>query len=124
LTSFSIADYSAREKRSCDMPKYLFEVDYSAAGTKGLITDGGSKRRAAVEKMAKSLGGKVETFYFTFGTRDAIVIADLPDNTTAAAISLAVSATGAVAFKTTVLLTTAEIDEATKKSVGYRAPGS
>jgi uncharacterized protein with GYD domain len=106
------------------MPKYLFEVDYSAEGTRGLIKDGGSKRRAVVEKAIKASGGKVETFYFTFGLRDAIVIVDLPDNVTAAAVSLAVSATGAVAFKTTVLMTPAEIDEATKKTVGYKPPGA
>lgn len=104
------------------MPKYLFEVDYSAEGTRGLRKDGASKRRAVVEKAIKSLGGKMECFYFTFGIRDAIVIAELPDNVSAAAMSLAVSASGAVAFKTTVLITVAEIDAAAKKSVDYRRP--
>ncbi len=106
------------------MPKYMFEVDYSAAGSKGLLQDGGSKRKAIVEKMVKKLGGKVECFYFTFGIRDAVVIVDLPDNTTAAGISLAISSSGSVAFKTTVLLTPQEIDEAVKKNVGYIPPGS
>lgn len=106
------------------MPKYLFEVDYSVEGTRGLLKDGGSKRRAAVEKSVKSLGGKVEAFYFTFGTRDAITIVELPDNVSAVAMSLAVSASGGVAFRTTPLITPAEIDQAAKKSVGYRPPGS
>ena len=106
------------------MPKYLFEVDYTAAGTKGLIQDGGSKRKAVIEKAIKKLGGKVECFYFTFGIRDAIVIVDLPDNVTAAGTSLAVSASGAVAFKTTVLLTPKEIDAAVGKSVPYTPPGA
>ena len=105
------------------MPKYLFEADYSADGTKGLLKDGGSKRREAVEQSIKGLGGKVEAFYFTFGTRDAIVIADLPDSVSAAALSLTVSAAGAVAFRTTPLITAAEIDAAVKKKVAYRAPG-
>jgi uncharacterized protein with GYD domain len=105
------------------MPKYLFEVDYTTEGTKGLLKDGGSKRRAAVEKSVESLGGKLEAFYFTFGTRDAVVIAELPDNVSAVAISLAVSATGAVAYKTTPLITPAEVDQATKKKVGYKPPG-
>jgi uncharacterized protein with GYD domain len=106
------------------MPKYLFEVDYTVEGTKGLVKDGGSARRKAIEKSVKSLGGKVEVFYFTFGIRDAVVIAELPDNVTAVALSLAVSATGAVAYKTTPLITTAEVDQATKKKVTYRPPGS
>ncbi len=106
------------------MPKYLFEVDYSAEGTRGLIKDGGSARRKAIEKSVKKVGGKVEAFYFTFGTRDAVVIAELPDNVTAVALSLAVSATGAVAYKTTPLITVAEVDQATKKKVAYTPPGS
>jgi len=106
------------------MPKYLFEVDYSPEGTKGLLKDGGSKRRAAVEKSLKGLGGKLEAFYFTFGIRDAIVIADLPDNVSAVAMSLAVSASGSLAFKTTPLLMPAEVDQAAKKRVGYRRPGA
>ena len=105
------------------MPKYLFEADYSAEGTKGLIKDGGSKRRAAVQEALKAVGGKLEAFYFTFGIRDAVVIVELPDNVTAAAISLAVSASGALAFKTTPLLTPEEIDQATKKSIAYQPPG-
>ena len=105
------------------MPKYLFEADYSAEGTKGLLKDGGTKRRAAVEEALKALGGKLETFYFTFGIRDAVVIVELPDNVTAAAISLAVSASGALAFKTTPLLTPEEIDRACEKGVGYQPPG-
>ncbi len=106
------------------MPKYLFEADYSAEGTRGLLKEGGSKRRAAVEKAVESLGGKVESFYFTFGIRDAIVIVEMPNNATAAAMSLAVSASGAVTLKTTPLLTATDIDKATKKSVGYRRPGA
>ena len=105
------------------MPKFLIEVDYSAAGSKGMLQDGGSKRKAIVEKMIKKLGGKLEAFYFTFGIRDAILIADLPDNVTAAGISLTVSSSGSVAYKTTVLLTPQEIDEAVKKGVGYTPPG-
>lgn len=106
------------------MPKYMIEVDYTAAGTAGLLKAGGTSRKTAVEKMVKGLGGKVECFYFTFGLRDAVVIAELPDNVSAAAISLAVSATGAVAYKTTVLLTPAEIDAASRATVNYKPPGA
>ena len=106
------------------MPKYLLEVDYFAAGNAGLAEGGGTARQQTVENMVKGLGGKVESFYFTFGIRDAIVIADLPDNVTAAAISIACSATGSVAYKTTVLLTPAELDAASEKTVAYTPPGA
>jgi uncharacterized protein with GYD domain len=106
------------------MAKFMFEVDYTAEGTKGLIKDGGSRRRAVVEKALKDVGGKIEAFYFTFGIRDAVVIVDLPDTVTAIAISLAVSATGALRFRTTPLIEPEEVDRASKKSVAYKAPGA
>ncbi len=106
------------------MPKFLFQGSYNAEGTKGLIKGGGSARRKAAEDIAKALGGKVEAFYFAFGESDAFVIADLPDAGSAAALSLAVNASGAVTGKTTVLLTPEEMDAAAKKTPPYRKPGS
>ena len=105
------------------MPKYLIAGTYTAEGAKGLMKDGGSARRAAVEQALKSLGGKLESFYFCFGPMDAFVIAEMPDNATAAALSLVTSAAGLVVVKTTVLLTPEEMDGAVKKSVNYRPPG-
>ena len=105
------------------MPKYMIQASYTGEGTKGVMKEGGTKRRATVEANVKAAGGKLEAFYFAFGEADAFVIVDLPDNTSAAALSMAVNASGAVALKTHVLLTPEEIDQATKKSVQYRAPG-
>ena len=106
------------------MPKYLYTFDYSSTGTQGLLKDGGSKREKAVAAACKAAGGKLDAFYYAFGAADAIVIADLPNNVTAAAFSLAVSSTGAGTIRTTQLLTPKEIDEAAKTQVTYRAPGS
>jgi len=105
------------------MPKYLVQASYTSEGAKGLLKDGGTKRRAVVEALMKGLGGKLEAFYYAFGDADAVLIIDGPDNITAAAVSLAVNATGAVSLKTTPLLTAEEIDQATKKTVSYRPPG-
>ena len=105
------------------MPKYLIQANYVGEGIKGLLKEGGTSRRAAVEKLFSSVGGKVEAFYYAFGDTDVFVIADVPDNVTAAALSLAVSASGSVTAKVTVLLTAEEIDAAAKKSLSYRAPG-
>ena len=105
------------------MPKYFFQVSYTAEGTKGLLKDGGSKRRAHVEGLIKGLGGKVESFYYAFGETDVLGIVDLPDHVSIAALSLAVIASAAVNLKVTVLLTPEEIDQATKKSINYRPPG-
>ena len=79
------------------MPKYLWCVSYSTEGVKGVLKEGGTGRREAVEKLAADLGATIESFYFSFGEDDAYIIADIPDNTTAAAISLAGSDVGASA---------------------------
>src|SRR5262245_10924566 len=105
------------------MPKYLIEANYTLEGVKGFLKDGGTKRREAAAAAIKSVGGKMEAFYFAFGSPDAILIVDAPDNVSAAAMSIAVNATGAVQSKTIVLLTAQEMDEAVKKPVKYRAPG-
>jgi uncharacterized protein with GYD domain len=105
------------------MPKYMFQSHLASEGVKGLLKEGGLARRAAVEKTAQSMGGKLETFYFAFGETDVFVIADLPDNAAAAAVALTVSASGLVSARTTVLLTPEEMDAAVKKTPVYRAPG-
>lgn len=106
------------------MPKYLIKAAYNAAGTKGLVKDGGSARRKAVTEVVESLGGKVETFYFAYGADDAITIVEVPDQAAALALSLAVNASGAVRASTVPLISVDEMDAAAKKSVAYRPPGS
>jgi len=105
------------------MGKYLFQVSYTAQGAKSLLEGGGGKRRAAAEQAAKSVGGKIESFYFAFGDADAFVIADVPDHASASAISLAVGASGGAHCKTIVLMTPEEVDQASKKPLTYTGPG-
>jgi uncharacterized protein with GYD domain len=106
------------------MPKYLVQASYTVEGLRGLMKEGGSSRRTAVEKLVKGLGGRVEAFYYGFGETDAFVIAEVPDNVSAAAVALTVNASGMVHIKTTPLLTTEEVDEAVKRRADYRAPGA
>src|SRR5262245_28334012 len=106
------------------MPKFMVTASYAAEGARGLLKEGGSARRATVQKLVESLGGKVESFYFAYGQHDAYVILDVPDVATGLAISLAVNASGAARLSTTPLITAEEIDAASKKSVAYRAPGA
>ena len=105
------------------MPKYLAHASYTVEGLKGLLKDGGSKRREVVEQLAKGLGGTLEAFYYAFGDDDVFAIFDLPDNVSATAVSLAINAAGGATVKITVLLTPEEVDQAVKKSVDYRPPG-
>ena len=105
------------------MPKYLITGSYTSEGAKGVVANGGSDRRAAVEKLAESVGGTVDTFYFAFGSDDIVTIIDAPDNESVAAVAMTVGASGMVDIRTTVLLTPEEVDGAAKKSVSYRGPG-
>ena len=105
------------------MPKYLIQGSYTAEGVKGLLKEGGSKRREAVKRALEDVGAKLEAFYFAFGEADVYAIADAPDSITATAHALVVNATGVVHVKTVVLLTPEEVDQATKKRASYRPPG-
>ena len=106
------------------MGKYLISGSYSQAGVKGLLKEGGSSRVDAIGKLLADLGGSLEAFYFAFGSEDVFLIVELPDDETAAALALTVAASGAVAIRTTPLLTPEQIDAATKKTVAYRPPGA
>ncbi len=105
------------------MPKYLSMGSYTPEGLKGLLKEGGTGRRKAVETAIKALGGHLEAYYFAFGDSDVVVISDVPDNVTAAALAIGISATGTVGVKTTVLLTPEEVDAATRKTLSFRAAG-
>ncbi len=105
------------------MPKYLFQGSYIGEGLKGLLKEGGSKRRETVEKAVNGMGGSLEGFYYAFGDDDVYAVADLPDNVSSAALALLINASGAVRIKTTVLMTPEEVDQAAKVSIDYRPPG-
>ncbi|MGI9157704.1 MAG: GYD domain-containing protein [Marmoricola sp.] len=106
------------------MPKYLFKVNYTLDGFKGVLAKGGSARHQAAQAGAESAGGTVESFYFAFGDTDVYGVADLPDNTAAAAFALTVAASGGASIDTTVLLSPDEVDAAAGKKIGYEPPGS
>ena len=106
------------------MPKYLFIGGYTAEGAKGVLKDGGTKRRKAAEEVVGSTGGTLEAIYWAFGEDDFYLIADLPDHAAAAAASLKVGSSGAIRIRTVVLLTAADLDAAAELSPAYRPPGT
>jgi uncharacterized protein with GYD domain len=113
-----------KSKEQQQMAKFLIQGSYTAEGAKGLIKEGGSARKAAVQKALEALGGKLDAFYYTFGTDDIIVIGDIPDTISCLALSLAVNASGAVRISTTPLLSVEDVDAACKKTVSYRPAGA
>jgi len=107
------------------MPKYLLQASYTVEGLKGLKKAKASSRKAAVAKLVKAIGGKLEALYYVLGDHDILAIVEVPDHSSAAAMSLAVSATGLCrSIRTTALLDLHEMDKALEKSsVGFRGPG-
>jgi uncharacterized protein with GYD domain len=105
------------------MTKYLFEANYVGEGIKGLMREGGTKRRDALVDALKSVGGSLECFYYAFGDIDVLGVFEVPDDAGAAALSLMINSTGNVNVRLKPLLTVEDIDEAAKKTPSYRAPG-
>jgi len=105
------------------MPKYLIEASYTPEGLRALQKDKASGRKQAVTKLLESLEGRLEGMYFALGERDVILIVDVPDIVSGAALGLSASASGLVRTKSTALLTVEETDRALAKQVSYRAPG-
>lgn len=104
------------------MAYYLLQVAYTPEGTAALISNP-QDRSAAVRAPIEKLGGKMERFWLAFGDYDVVGIVDMPNNVSAAAFAMAVSAGGSCkAVKTTPLLTAEEGMEAMKKAAtcGYR----
>ena len=105
------------------MTKYLFEANYVGEGIKGLMREGGTKRRDALVEALNSVGGSLESFYYAFGDTDVLGVFDVPVQTDAAALSLMINSSGNVDVRLKPLMTPEDIDEAVKKTPSYRAPG-
>lgn len=105
------------------MTKYLFEANYVGEGIKGLMREGGTKRRDAVVEALKSVGGSLESMYYAFGDTDVVGVFDIPSDADAAALSLMINSTGSVSLRLKPLMTVEDVDEAAKKTPSYRAPG-
>jgi uncharacterized protein with GYD domain len=105
------------------MPRFLHQVSYTSEAMARLIANP-QDRFEAVRGPIEKLGGRIEHGYFAFGEHDAILITEMPDTISAAAIALAFAAGGALKnCTTTALLTAAEAQDAMRKaaSCGYRS---
>ncbi len=105
------------------MPYFLHQVSFTQEAIARLIANP-QDRFEAVRAPIEKLGGKIQTSYFAFGPVDAVMITEMPDNVSAAAIALALAAGGALrSCQTTALMTTAEAMDAMRKAgtCGYKS---
>ena len=106
------------------MPKYMFSGSYTKKGVAGLLNEGGSARRDEAERIAKSLGGSLEAYYWCYGETDFMCIMDIPESAKAAKLALTVGASGTFNGKLTPLITVDEMDEICKTDIGeFTLPG-
>jgi uncharacterized protein with GYD domain len=108
------------------MPHFLTQVSYTDQAWQALVANP-QNRLDAVRPVIEKLGGRIVNAYFAFGDYDFVLITELPDNVSAAALAIAASAGGACkSVKTTPLMEAAEGLEALRKAgtSGYRAPTS
>jgi uncharacterized protein with GYD domain len=106
------------------MPFYMVQASYSASATSAM-TKKPQDRAAAVRPLIERMGGKLHGLWLSFGEYDVVVIAELPDNVSAAALAMAVGSSGGIgAYRTTPLMTMAESMEAMAKAGGvkYKPP--
>ena len=106
------------------MAYYLIQLAYTPEAW-GTQIRNPQNRIEAVRPVVEQAGGTIECAYFAFGDYDLVTIFQVPDNVTAASLSLAFSAGGAVkAIKTTPLMTIEEGMEAMRRAGGtsYRPP--
>jgi len=104
------------------MPFFLHQVSFSTEALARLVANP-QDRTEAVRGPIEKLGGKIKEMFFAFGEHDAVLITEMPDNVSAAAISLAIAAGGSVRnSQTTALMTTAETMDALRKAgaCGYK----
>lgn len=106
------------------MPKYLVRASYTAEGARGVLSEGGTGRREAVERVLESSGGRLEWMSYALGDHDLYLVVDMPDEVSMAATAMTVRATGTVVSAAVPLLSPEEIDEAARKNVAFRPPGA
>jgi len=105
---------------------YLARFSYTSDAMKALLNQP-QDRSAAAQELAETLGGKLLGFWFAFGEFDGVFLMEAPDNASAAAVAMAVGASGALSeVETTVLIDMNEAQDAMRKAAAatYRPPGS
>jgi uncharacterized protein with GYD domain len=120
LPRFIVHEVHAKEVR---MSYYLMQVSYTVEGWRTLVQNP-QNRVDAVRPAIEGLGGRIENAWYSFGDFDITLIVQMPDNVSAAALSIAFASGGALKnVRTTPLLTASEAMEAMKRAgkAGYRA---
>lgn len=120
-----LLDSKGFAKRKDSMPLYMLQFAYSPESWSALVRKP-EDRTAAVDAIAKSVGGRLVSLYFHMGEYDGTAIIEAPDDTSANAAIMATVASGALrSSRTTRLYSSKELLKALGKAgkISYRPPG-
>ena len=99
------------------MPLYMYQAAYGPESWAAQVKNPQNRVETVGRQMCEAVGGKFVGAWLCFGDYDLVLIADVPDNESMAAMALAVAAGGAIkASKTTPLMTGAQGIGALKKA--------
>jgi len=105
------------------MPLFMWEAAYTPESLAAQLKNPQNRVETVGRQVCESVGGKLVGAWYCFGDYDIVLVADMPDNESMTAMSLAVAAGGACkAAKTTVLMSGDQVVAAMKKAsaVSYK----
>lgn len=105
--------------------KYLILFSFSAEAAKRYVANP-ADRMSAVREVTESVGGSLESSYWMLGDYDGLTIVDLPDTLTAAAVSMALSGSGAFSrYETRELIPPGDYRAIAERAqaISFRPPG-
>jgi uncharacterized protein with GYD domain len=121
-----IKNVIANKYKEVSVPLFLMRFSYTPEAWARLIKKP-EDRRDVAQAVVEELGGKLQGFWYSFGQQDGVLLIEAPNNVSAAAFSVGISAAGSLSSaETTVLLTVEETIEMLKKAqtISYKPPGS
>jgi uncharacterized protein with GYD domain len=99
------------------MPLYLYQGAYTSQSWAAQLKNPQNRIESIGRQACEAVGGKFVGGWYSFGEFDIVLVADVPNNESMAAIALAVTAGGAIkAGKTIPLMTGVQAVEAMKKA--------
>jgi len=114
-----------REKGEVEMALYMTQFSYTPEAWAALARNP-EDRSAAISALSESMGGRLVSFYYSFGEYDGVAIHEAPDESTVTTIMLAVNAAGHMkTTKTTLLVTVEDTLDSLRKAgeITFRGPG-
>jgi uncharacterized protein with GYD domain len=114
-----------RKEEKVTMPLYMSQFAYTSEAWAALAQNP-EDRSEPIRGLLEAMGGRLVSYYNSFGEYDGVAIFEAPDEGTAAATAIAAITPGHLkSFKTTLLLSAEQGVEAMRRAgeATFRRPG-